>query len=366
LTDRTTAYVSEDPADKIKAALALLQEAALSGKAEKQSSPTVEALSARYLREYARHQKSANDKAKIAKILNRLLGSRPSLSLTNEDIEDYRDRRRQRPTRLGGPVSPGTLNREVSQLRHMLNWAVKLNLIPHNPIVKVEMEREDNVRRSMVRSERELRAILGQLDTSTMRALVLFLIDTGRRVTEAITLRWEQIDFKRSRVELWATKNDDPSVFKFSRRAKAALLGLFKDKKGPWVFPSPTSSDRHIARSYALRKFQQACENAEVYPAAGDGKLHLHDLRHSMIWRSRVRDKAPEKMVMKQTGHKTRSAYDRYGIGDYDELDELYKIADENIEREEREALIRKSASKLQVAKPAPLTPKSDKSQGQD
>lgn len=330
-----------DDADKIRAALALLQEAALSGKATGPTSPTIEALSARYQREYARHQKSAVDKARIAKTLVRFLGDRPALSLSTADVENYRDRRRARRSRLNKPLSAASLNREIGQLRHLLNWSVKMGLIPHNPIVRVELEREDNIRRTKVRSEDDLKAILGQLGDSVMRALILMLIDCGCRRMEAITLRWDQVDFARARIELYKAKNDDARVFKVSERVLAALRDLHRTKKGPWVFRSPRNPDQHIDPSWALKQFQRATEAASVWPAPGEN-FTLHTLRHTFAYRSRVRDRIPEKTAMKQGGWKTRSAFDRYGIGDDVELDEMFRVADANIAKEEREMFIRR------------------------
>ncbi len=352
--------------EKIREAIALLTEAALTSRGAETSSITVEALSDRYSREVARHQRSAVDKERIRKTLVKYLGKRPVLSLTTEDIEAYRDERRERKTRLGKLASPASLNREISQLRASLNWAVKQRLIKYNPIALVSLEPEENVRRTKVRSEEDLMAIIGQLDTLTMRVLILMLIDCGCRRMEAVTLRWSQVFFDRKRAELWKAKaTTKPRVFRLSERVMEGLRELQKGKKGAYVFASPRDKKRHISPSWALVQLQRAVEAAGVEAAPGEN-FTLHSFRHSFAYRSRVRDMLPEKMVMAQGGWSTRSAFDRYGIGDDVELDEMYKVADKNI-ASESDALReqRKSDRLLQVRQAAELKSLSDKRQGE-
>lgn len=321
---------------QLRAALDLVAKAALGNASASPVSPTIETLNSRYWREHARHQKSARDKKRIGDLLVARFGKREALSLSTADCEDYRDWRRQQPTRLGGPAKPATLNHELAQLRHMLNWAVRAGTLKYNPIAQVKMEREHNVRRSHMRTEEQFQSVLTHMN-QTIRALAIVFVDSGPRRMEAIDLRWDDFDHKTGVLELFDTKNDEPRRPRLSKRALEAVLAL--PRLGPHVFANWRRGPwygKRVDPSTALRQVQKAFKLAGVPAAAGE-RWNLHLLRHTFFRRSRVRDKLPEKMVMKQAGHKTRSAFDRYGIGDDSELEEMYRVADANIAREMRE-----------------------------
>jgi integrase len=320
--------MSEDAA--VRAALDVLTRAALGKKAAPPASPKIAALWLRYWREFARHQKSARDKKRIGELLLCRFGDREALTLTTADCEDYRDWRREQPTRLGGKAMPATLNRELAQLRHLLNWAVRLGLLKYNPIAFVKMEREHNVRRSQLRSEEDFQAMLVHLNT-TIRALAILFVDSGPRRMEAVNLRWDEFDHKTGVMDLFDTKGDEPRRPRMSKRALEAVLALPRISQHVFANwrPGPWYGNR-IDPGTALKHVQKAFKAAGVPPARGEA-WGLHLLRHAYVRRSRVRDRLPERMVMKQTGHKTRVAFDRYGIGDDSELEEAFKIADANI-----------------------------------
>jgi len=304
-----------------------------------------ESLWARYWREFARHQKSRRDKDRIGKLLVKFFGARAAIEMTTADCEDYRDWRRRRQTRLGDVAQPGTLNRELSVLRHVFNWAVRGQILKYSPLTALEMEREDNVRKTKVRGEAELQLILAEL-SPLYRALTLVLIDSGLRRMEAIALRWPSLDTKRGIIELFETKNDEPRRPRLSARALAAVLAL--PRHGQFVFASERKRDhgRHVNPTTALRHLQAACDRAGVAPAIGENWT-LHALRHSFAYLRRVRDRIPEKSVMLQGGWKTRAAFDRYGIGDDTETEEMYRVIDANIAADERTLAATKESRRL-------------------
>lgn len=351
--------------DDVEAALAVLRRRLETApKSVQKASPTVTRLNDRYWREYARHQKSARDKKRIGDLLVLRFGAREALSLTTEDCESYRDWRRERPTRLGEVAKPATINHELSQLRHLLNWAARLRLLPYNPVALVKMEREHNVQRTKVRSEEDLDAILVHCN-QTMAALVLVLVDAGLRRMEGIDLRWDEFDHRTGVLELFDTKNDEPRRPRLSKRSLAAVLKL--PRISPWVFANWRRGPWYAKRidpSTALKAFQRAAKQAGVVPSRGESWT-LHKLRHTFLYRSRVRDKLPEKMVMKQSGHRTRAAFDRYGIGDDLETEEMFKVVDANIAQEMQREKERKAAHRaLHVVKSAEGATDAKKTQG--
>jgi integrase len=87
---------------------------------------------------------------------------------------------------------------------------------------------------------------------------------------------------------------------------------------------------KHLSPDATLRKFQRLCEKVGLHAEDG-GKFHFHDLRHSFAYLTKVRDGIPEQLVMQQGGWKTRSAFDRYGIGGEEALADMYDRVDASI-----------------------------------
>jgi len=317
--------------------------------------PTFAELWRRYYREEARYLRTARDVAHRGAILLRAWGTRIASSLTSADAEDYRDRRKAAITRRHRAPMPATINRELACARRCLQWALEQRppLLRVNPLASVRMEAERNVRRTKIRTEEELERLL-ELADRAMRALILAQIDCGFRRMEVLTLQWTQLALVRYRsrttdtlmtrpmAELWDTKNGERRRVALSWRTFEAIQDL--PRIGRYVFvgrepgnrrtrESPARPGTHLAPSATLAKFKRLVDKAGLVGVDGE-PITFHTLRHSFAYLTRVRDRIPERQVMKQGGWKTRSAFDRYGVGDEDELSEMYEVVDANIAAE--------------------------------
>ena len=320
------------------------------------SGPTFASRRKRHYREEARHLDSARDAKRIGRLLLAAWADRPCLEITTAVAEDYRDARHQQTTRRGRPPAPATINRELQRARRCLQWAVEQRLLPYNPLATVRMEDEANVRKTKIRTEAELEPILAECD-KWLRALVLVCIDCGFRRMEAVTLEWTQLGMVRIKgqprpvIELWDTKAGRTGSIDASGRRRVGLTDrTFQaiwdlPRAGKYIFcgrlpgryrsgrEAPLRPGSHVNAGAALRKFQRACARAG-FKGADDEPVTLHMLRHSAMYRFRVRDRLPERTVMRQLGQKTRAAYDRYGIGDEHESAEMFETVNANIAAE--------------------------------
>jgi integrase len=230
-------------------------------------------------------------------------------TLTLEDVDAYRAQRRREVTVRKGPPSPATRNREVELLARLLAFAVSRRLLAANPLSGVEYEPQDNVREVVVKEDL-LERILA-VCAPWLRAFVLVAIDSGMRRTEIATLRWDRVDLEQGLINLSAvsTKTRLARTTILSDRARRAIADLPRSER--WVFPSSRTAG-HIDPSHVTSAFRWTLKDAGIAAPDG-GPIWLHDLRRSFVTNSRRRGIA-ETVVMKMTGHRTASVFERYNI----------------------------------------------------
>jgi len=103
-------------------------------------------------------------------------------------------------TLRGGPPSPATLDREVELLKRVLNHAVRLGTLRHNPIAEARLLRKPNARRMVV--DEEMFGRLFEASEEPLRPILLLAFDTGMRKREVLDLRWEQVDLRSGTITL--------------------------------------------------------------------------------------------------------------------------------------------------------------------
>lgn len=122
-----------------------------------------------------------------------------------------------------------------------------------------------------------------------LQPLLLFLISTGARLSEAIELDWRDIDLVGSRAIFWKTKNGTRRVAHLPPRVVAALARL--PNRDAAVFrwrttPSPTARTTPRESTYVDRGRQTGGQIKTAWRGAIgrsglDPELTPHDLRHS-------------------------------------------------------------------------------------
>jgi integrase len=259
------------------------------------------------------------DKGRAAHLLEHL-GTRRAAHLTQEDVDRYRRVRLEETTPRGTKPAPATLDREVELLKRMLNYSVTCRKLPSNPIARVPLLRRPNVRRRMI-TEKQFQTLLGRLEVepkdtpyaarvkTVFRAVVITAFDTGERKMEILNLRRSQLHLKEGFIDLAPedTKTEEGRPVYLTRRTIAALEALPADLRSEHVFINPeTGRPYRDIRKLWVKYRAEAGISADTW---------FHDYRRSYATNAR-RLGIDERTIMRQTGHKTRSAFDRYNIVD--------------------------------------------------
>jgi integrase len=173
-------------------------------------------------------------------------------------------------------VSGATRNRNVSCLGSMFRRARDLGLLAKNPVTDVRRSKEPRLPLTLV-DEARLEEFLSRLD-EPMRTFFLLLLDSGLRLSEAMDLEWDDIDFAAGTIHARVTKAKRPRLVAMTARLREALR-LHDERKtlpmtGPaYVFPGSRGDEFELAWGWR-NAFKRAVKKI------GFPRLRIHDLRH--------------------------------------------------------------------------------------
>lgn len=140
---------------------------------------------------YAQTRLRTSSDSRLEYLAKRILpyfGGLTLRSISARQIEEYMQKRSQ----AGSKPAPATINKERSLLSAVLNTACRRCLIDVNPVSRVRPLRENNIKDRWLTTE-EVSAIIEKAEP-WVRAFILFAVNTGLRVGEICSLRWNDID----------------------------------------------------------------------------------------------------------------------------------------------------------------------------
>jgi integrase len=215
--------------------------------------------------------------------------------------------------RQGKKAADATINRELAGLKRMLSLGVanvpaKVAIMPKIPMLKL------NNARSGYFEQDEFLALRGALPDHVKTPATLGYY-TGMRSGEILNLRWDQVDLKEGKLLLSSqqTKNKRPRLFYLDMELSKWLIMAkeIRDRLYPYC-PWVCSRDGQRLKSFR-RSWKTALKRIGL-----EGML-FHDFRRTVV-RDMVRAGVPENDAMRISGHRTRSVFDRYNIGNEEDL----------------------------------------------
>ena len=199
------------------------------------------------------------------------------------------------------------LHREV---KAFFSWCKRYDVVPENvfarvPLVKLEQQivqpfSAEDVRRLLAAINRNVRA------GPRNYALVLFLLDTGVRASECVSVRLDDVDWERGRVRVLHGKGQKQRWVGIGEQARAALtdyLLVRGEAEGPLFLSERSGKGLHsLALNVLFNKLGQQ---------AGVTHVHPHRFRHTFAtWA--IRSQAREIDVQSLLGHSSLTMVQRY------------------------------------------------------
>lgn len=213
-------------------------------------------------------------------------------SISPAEVAAFRDRRLAKVKPITARHDLCTLSGVLEHAR--LEWSYPIT----NPVkgVRKPSMGQGRDRRLVGNEEERLLAELQHCRNSWIKPLFQFSIETACRQSEALKLKWADVDLGKRIAVLRGTKNGDNRIIPLSGNAVQLLAALPRDLKGN-VFPVPATTVRTA--------FEHACRRANI-----EG-LRWHDLRHEAVSRLHERGLSTVE-VASISGHKTLACLARY------------------------------------------------------
>jgi len=223
-------------------------------------------------------------------------------NLTPFLINDCKDELAGRNFRLR---APGTVNRYLAALNHVINTAVKeWGWMAANPISKISKPKEPQGRaRFLADSERDALLAACKLETrKPLYLIVLMALSTGARKSEILNMKVKDVDLARQVAVAYDTKNgDNRQLYLYGRLCDLLAEHMKKPRaKSSLLFPSRTGYRLNIEEEWrrALRR-------------AGIEDFRFHDLRHTAASYMAMNGASPGE-IGEALGHKSYDMVKRY------------------------------------------------------
>jgi integrase len=194
-----------------------------------------------------------------------------------EDFKTLRIREYRWGERKGSTVSVVTVNRALSTLRLLFNYAERCGYRVSNPVKHVEFFRETGRERIIsLEEEREYMAATSQ----PLRDIARIMLDTGMRPEEVFRIEWANVDLaQRTIVNPFGKTKAARRKLTMTDEVWTIMKKRVGSSDGRYVFPSPDNPERPIG---SVRKAHDgAVRRAKVQPA-----FRLYDLRHTYATRA--------------------------------------------------------------------------------
>ena len=206
--------------------------------------------------------------------------------------------------------APATINRYLSSISKMLRFANQRQSIYHlDRLPHIEWQKEDNGRERYLEpmEEKEIIRLLTDWNMVDYLEFYLFLIDTGMRLGEALSIKKLMVHNNNGNyvVNLPAsvTKNGEPRGIPLTERAKSIVLKLLiKAERNDLVF----SQLKYWTCENTWRRLRKAMNLED------DKEFVIHCLRHTCATRLAQSGKVELHMIGQMLGHKSWKMIKRY------------------------------------------------------
>jgi len=203
-------------------------------------------------------------------------------------------------------ASHATINRKLAALSKMMKVARDFELMDKIPVITWKKEEKTKFRFLNGDEEKQLLLYFGtacELEKQLMYELCIFLLDTGARLGELLTLQQGSFDSDGSYVTFWHTKTNKPRTVPLTTRCQHMLK---RDRPFMAWLEARTNKTRHTMNKARFQKSWRQMQKDLKWP-----DVTPHTLRHTCCTRLVSRG-VDIKRVMEWVGHSNINTTSHY------------------------------------------------------
>lgn len=130
------------------------------------------------------------------------LGQIPATDITRDNLKAFEE------AQLKEGVKQNTIQRRISIVRAILNWAVEKSLITENPVQGYRCKRGEDLKLPPP-SPSEIKMMLEYAPPHLQRAIILgYYLGVRVGPSELLSMKWEDFDEERRRMRVWSAKKN--------------------------------------------------------------------------------------------------------------------------------------------------------------
>lgn len=121
-------------------------------------------------------------------------------------------------------ISFKTINSEIFTLSNFFNYFVEKKIILSNPASRIKKLNE--LKRIKTMADEDIEKFINSFKSKPVRDLITFLIYTGCRKSEALNLKWDDVDLKNDIIAIKGTKTKTDRFIPISEALKEIILNI--------------------------------------------------------------------------------------------------------------------------------------------
>ena len=279
---------------------------------EKRYELTFEALSERYIEDYAKEHKRSwkADSQRLRDHLVPAIGKRKLSEISLSQLQRLH-------SRIKKEKSPATANRVAALAKHIFTMAGKWGLVENNPTKGLSMFREPPPR-DIVLSPDDCRKLIEACDADEnvfAAALFKLAMFTGRRIGELLAAKWADVDLDKGILTLPQTKAGERQFVYLNEPAASVLRTLPRIEGNQYVIAGNVPGK---PLNFYRRAWNRILNRTNIEP------FPPHGLRHNYA-STLVAAGVPLETVGHLLGHKNSVTTRKYA---HHRPDQLHRAAD--------------------------------------
>ena len=264
-----------------------------------------------FLTEYIRHCRmikeplTADREERVLKLFRNYAGNIQVKSVNRSIIDKYIIHRLdQKSNRSAHKIRKATVNLELRHLKAVFNACKNWGYIKSNPFQGIKMLRVEGNPHPKYLEIHEIELVRKAFKDYTLENIVDFYLWTGARLREALSLSWDDVDFKNSCITIKAVNSKSKKYRYIGFDQKSGLGKMLKSlnrRKDNKVFGPVDSQDRELPQwpaDYVSRTISKICTKIGLEWAT------CHTFRHTVASHLIMRN-VPIYTVKELLGHST-------------------------------------------------------------